>query len=89
MLDLKLITNENLDYAVNVENEIFPEYNAKNNYLKSIDNSSQSQFSLYSIRKYVLVLQVYILIKMIMITHGLDSLVLKKNIEIKVMVKKP
>ena len=46
MLDLKLITNENLDYAVNVENEIFPEYNAKNNYLRSIDNSSQSQFFL-------------------------------------------
>lgn len=46
MLDLKLITSENLEYAVNVENEIFPEYNAKNNYLKSIENSSQSQFFL-------------------------------------------
>lgn len=46
MLDLKLITSENLEYAVNVESEIFPEYNAKNNYLRSIDNSSQSQFFL-------------------------------------------
>ena len=46
MLDLKLITSENLDYAVNVENEIFPEYNAKNNYLSSINNYSQSQFFL-------------------------------------------
>lgn len=46
MLDLKLITSDNLEYAVNLENEIFPEYNAKENYLKSIDNSSQSQFFL-------------------------------------------
>ena len=46
MLDLKLITSENLDYAVNVENEIFPEYNAKNNYIASIKNSNQSQFFL-------------------------------------------
>ncbi len=46
MLDLKLITSDNLDYAVNVENEIFPEYNAKNNYLSSINNYSQSQFFL-------------------------------------------
>ncbi|MBP5444828.1 MAG: GNAT family N-acetyltransferase [Acholeplasmatales bacterium] len=44
MLDLKLITSENLDYAVRVENEIFEEYNAKNNYLSSLENSSQSQF---------------------------------------------
>ena len=46
MLELRLITNDNLDYAVRVENEIFPEYDAKNNYIKSIDNSSQSQFFL-------------------------------------------
>ena len=46
MLDLKLITSENLEYAVNLENEIFPEYNAKNNYIASINNSGQSQFFL-------------------------------------------
>ena len=46
MLDLRLITSDNLDYAIHLENEIFPEYNAKNNYLASIKNSKQSQFFL-------------------------------------------
>lgn len=46
MLELKLITKENLDYAIRVQNEIFPEYNGKNNYICSIENSSQSQFFL-------------------------------------------
>lgn len=46
MLDLKLITSDNLRFAINLENEIFPEYNAKNNYINSIENSSQSQFFL-------------------------------------------
>ena len=46
MLDLKLITTENLEFAINLENEIFPEYNAKNNYISSIKNSNQSQFFL-------------------------------------------
>ena len=46
MLDLNLITSENVDYAIRVQNEIFPEYNGKNNYLSSIENSKQSQFFL-------------------------------------------
>ena len=46
MLELKLITKDNLDYAVRVQNEIFPEYNGKNNYISSIGNSKQSQFFL-------------------------------------------
>lgn len=46
MLDLQLITNDNLDYAIRVQNEIFPEYNGKENYIKSIENSKQSQFFL-------------------------------------------
>ena len=44
MLELKLITKDNLEYAVRVQNEIFPEYNGKNNYLDSIKNGKQSQF---------------------------------------------
>ena len=41
MLDLRLITSDNLDYAIHLENEIFPEYNAKNNYLPAgYDGSS-------------------------------------------------
>lgn len=44
MLELKLITKDNLEYAVRVQNEIFPEYNGKNNYLDSIKNGNQSQF---------------------------------------------
>ena len=46
MLDLNLITSENVDYAIRVQNEIFSEYNGKNNYLSSIENSKQSQFFL-------------------------------------------
>ena len=46
MIKLELITNENLDYAVRIQNEIFPEYNGKENYIKSIENSKQSQFFL-------------------------------------------
>ena len=46
MLELKLITKDNLEYAIRVQNEIFPEYNGKNNYISSIDNSKQSQFFL-------------------------------------------
>jgi len=46
MLELKLITKDNLEYAIRVQNEIFPEYNGKNNYISSIGNSKQSQFFL-------------------------------------------
>jgi len=46
MLELKLITKDNLEYAIRVQNEIFPEYNGKNNYICSIGNSKQSQFFL-------------------------------------------
>lgn len=46
MLDLKLITSDNLEYSINVSNEIFPEYNAEKNYICSIENNSQSQFFL-------------------------------------------
>ena len=46
MLDLNLITSENVDYAIRVQNEIFSEYNGKSNYLSSIENSKQSQFFL-------------------------------------------
>ena len=46
MLDLKLITNENLEYSINVANEIFPDYNAEKNYICSIENNNQSQFFL-------------------------------------------
>ena len=44
MLELKLITKDNLEYAIRTQNEIFPEYNGKNNYLDSIKNGKQSQF---------------------------------------------
>ena len=46
MLNLNLITSENLEYAIRVQNEIFEEYNGKNNYISSIENSKQSQFFL-------------------------------------------
>lgn len=51
MLELKLITEENLEYAIRVQNEIFPEYNGKQNYIKSIENSKQSQFFLAFYKK--------------------------------------
>ena len=46
MINLQLITEENLDYAIRVQNEIFDEYNGKNNYISSVKNSKQSQFFL-------------------------------------------
>ena len=46
MINLELITEENIDYAIRVQNEIFDEYNGKNNYISSVKNSKQSQFFL-------------------------------------------
>ena len=43
---LKLITKENFNYALKLQNEIFPEYNGKNNYLDSLKDNSKIKFYL-------------------------------------------
>ena len=44
MLSLKLITKDNLDEAVEIQNNIFPEYNGKQNYIDSLNNESKLSF---------------------------------------------
>ena len=46
--DLKLIIidKNNISYAIKLENEIFPEYNAKNNYLLSLKKDSKCHYYL-------------------------------------------
>ena len=46
MLRLELITNENFEYAVKIQNIIFPHYNGRNNYLSSLDINSKNKFFL-------------------------------------------
>lgn len=46
MMRLELINKDNIKYAIKLENEIFPEYNAKNNYYDSLKDVSNSKFFL-------------------------------------------
>ena len=45
-LKLILIDKSNIDYAIKLENEIFPEYNAKNNYFLSLKKDSKCHYYL-------------------------------------------
>lgn len=47
MLRLELITKDNIDIAIKIENEIFKEYNAKNNYYDSLENDRVNFFLVY------------------------------------------
>ena len=44
MLRLELITMNNFNEALKLQNEIFPEYNGKNNYLDSFKEESRLRF---------------------------------------------
>ena len=46
MIKLELITKDNFEFAVKIQNKIFPEYNGKNNYLSSLEESSKNKFFL-------------------------------------------
>lgn len=46
MIRLELIVKDNIEYAIKIENIIFPEYNAKNNYLGSLEKDSKTKFYL-------------------------------------------
>ena len=46
MLRLELIREENIELAIKIENEIFSEYNAKNNYIKSLKEKSKTKYYL-------------------------------------------
>lgn len=47
MLRLELITKDNIDIAIKIENKIFPLYNAKNNYYDSLENDRVNFFLVY------------------------------------------
>lgn len=46
MLRLELITKDNFEFAVKIQNIIFPHYNGRNNYLSSLDINSKNKFFL-------------------------------------------
>ena len=46
-LRLELITSNNFEYALKVQNTIFKEYNARNNYLDSFKNSLLDFYLVY------------------------------------------
>ena len=46
MLRLELIREENIELAIKIENETFPKYNAKNNYINSLKDNSKTKYYL-------------------------------------------
>lgn len=46
MVRLELINKDNIEYATRIENIIFPEYNARNNYLGSLEKDSKTKYYL-------------------------------------------
>lgn len=46
MLKLELINKDNIDFAIKIENKIFPLYNAKNNYILSLKKDSKCHYYL-------------------------------------------
>lgn len=44
LMKLERINKDNFELALKIENEIFPLYNAKYNYLSSLDNDSKNKF---------------------------------------------
>lgn len=46
MIHLERITEDNLDYAVHIQNTLFPDYNGKANYTDSISGKTDSEYFL-------------------------------------------
>ena len=43
MIRLELIDEKNIEYAIKIQNKIFPEYNGKSNYYGSLVEYSQTK----------------------------------------------
>ena len=46
MIRLELIDEKNIEYAIKIQNKIFPEYNGKRNYYGSLGEYSQTKYFL-------------------------------------------